>query len=164
MKAISLLQLAGAAACLAFASCESVLPYGESDPANRRGSGYSLDNPPSGQSRYLPGTAGRTAPPPTAGTTTPGEEPPVSPPPSSTTDPAPETPPVTSTPPPSTATPPATPPSNAAPGYATPVPGRKGFVYPPGVDAKEENMVDVRDFPPGSKVRHPTKGYIFLVP
>jgi hypothetical protein len=45
-----------------------------------------------------------------------------------------------------------------------PVPGRRGFVYPPGVDAKPENMVDVRDFQPGQKVRDPRTGKIVLVP
>jgi hypothetical protein len=60
-----------------------------------------------------------------------------------------------------------TPPPNqppAAPTYGTPVPGRRGFVYPPGVEAKPENMVDVRDFQPGQKVRDPRTGKIFLVP
>jgi hypothetical protein len=32
------------------------------------------------------------------------------------------------------------------------------------VDTKPENMVDVRDFQPGQKVRDPRTGKIFLVP
>ncbi len=162
MKPSSLLSFLGAAACFSLAGCE-LTPYGKSDPASRRGSGYSLDNPPSGQSRYLPGTPARTTPPPSNATPPETTEDPVEPPLSTPpVEPPPGTPPANTppVPPPPTATPPA----NSSPGYATPVPGRKGFVYPPGVEAKEENMVDVRDFPPGSKVRHPTKGYIFLVP
>jgi hypothetical protein len=44
------------------------------------------------------------------------------------------------------------------------VPGRRGFVYPPGVEQKPENMVDARDIAPGTKVRDPRTGKIFLVP
>ena len=116
MKHINLLRFLGAAVCVTFASCESTWPYGASDTESRRGSGYSLDNPPSSQSRYLPGPAG-------ASTTT-----------------------------------------TAPASYGSPVPGRKGFVYPPGSDQKPENMVDVRDFTPGQKVRDPRTGKVFLVP
>lgn len=48
--------------------------------------------------------------------------------------------------------------------YGKPVPGRRGLVYPPGVKASPENMVDVRDIPPGTKVRDPATGIVFLVP
>lgn len=44
------------------------------------------------------------------------------------------------------------------------VPGRPGLVYPPGVKAVPENRVDVRGIPPGTKVRDPSTGQIFLVP
>src|SRR6187549_2035212 len=115
MKHINLLRLLGAAFCVSFASCESTWPYGAADTESRRGSGYSLDNPPSSQSRYLPGNTSTTAPGVTTTTTT-------------TVAPA---------------------------SYGSPVPGRKGFVYPPGSDQKPENMVDVRDFTPGQKVRDP---------
>lgn len=48
--------------------------------------------------------------------------------------------------------------------YGKPVPGRPGMVYPPGVKAAPENMVDVRDISPGTKVRDPGTGIVFLVP
>lgn len=176
MKANTLLRILGAASCLALANCSSVWPYENSSEASARsGSGYSLDNPASG-SRYMagspdpgapaaptgsvdPGAPAAPLPPPTDGST-----PPVQPPVTPTTPPVPPAPTVTTTPPPSA---PVTPPpaaTNAAPTYGTPVPGRRGFVYPPGVDAKPENMVDVRDFTPGQKVRDPRTGKIFLVP
>jgi hypothetical protein len=48
--------------------------------------------------------------------------------------------------------------------YATPVPGKKGLVYPPGVDKTNENMVDVGDFKAGQLVRNPRNGELFRVP
>jgi hypothetical protein len=48
--------------------------------------------------------------------------------------------------------------------YASPVPGKKGLVYPPGVEKKAENMVDVGDFQPGQLVRNPRNGELFRVP
>lgn len=48
--------------------------------------------------------------------------------------------------------------------YASPVPGKKGLVYPPGVDKTPENMVDVGDFKPGQLVRNPRNGELFRVP
>lgn len=56
------------------------------------------------------------------------------------------------------------PPEPAGPSFATPVPGKKGFVYPPGVGHELKNMVDVRDFDAGQKVRDPRTGEVFLVP
>lgn len=50
------------------------------------------------------------------------------------------------------------------PGFAKPVPGRPGLVYPPGMKAAPENMIDVRGIAPGTKVRDPVSGIIFLVP
>ena len=158
MNTTSLLQLCGAAACLSLASC-AVWPYPNShDAAKRDGEGYSLDNPASG-SRYMANadnaastthteTTTVTEPAATVETTTTTTE-------SShaVTKPAPA--PVTTV---------VTPAAPAAPTYGTPVAGRKGFVYPPGVDTKPENMVDVRDVQPGQKVRDPRTGKIFLVP
>ncbi|WP_075088931.1 hypothetical protein [Verrucomicrobium spinosum] len=86
------------------------------------------------------------------------------------------TPPSTPDTPPAPPSPPVPPPPGPAPAaqtgagtggpptYGKMVPGRPGFVYPPGVEAKPENMVDVRDFTPGQKVRDPRTGKIFLVP
>ncbi|MEZ0388708.1 MAG: hypothetical protein ACAI34_16670 [Verrucomicrobium sp.] len=48
--------------------------------------------------------------------------------------------------------------------YGRPVPGRQGFVYPPGVKEEAKNMIDVRDFQPGQKVKDPRTGDVFLVP
>ncbi|TLD72267.1 hypothetical protein FEM03_02615 [Phragmitibacter flavus] len=41
---------------------------------------------------------------------------------------------------------------------------RKGFVYPPGREPIESNLVDVRDFNKGQKVRDPVSLKIFIVP
>jgi hypothetical protein len=161
MKSIHLLRLLGAAACVTFASCESTWPYGASDTESRRGSGYSLDNPPSSQSRYLPGPGSSSSSSSTTEsittettTTTPPTE--TVQPTTETTLPQPPPPPTTTTTTTTTTTAPAT--------YGSPVPGRKGFVYPPGSEQKPENMVDVRDFTPGQKVRDPRTGKVFLVP
>lgn len=48
--------------------------------------------------------------------------------------------------------------------YGRPVPGRQGFVYPPGVKEESKNMIDVRDFRSGQKVKDPRTGEMFLVP
>ncbi|RBP37289.1 hypothetical protein DES53_11427 [Roseimicrobium gellanilyticum] len=48
--------------------------------------------------------------------------------------------------------------------YASPVPGKKGLVYPPGVAKTPENMVDVGDFKAGQLVRNPRNGELFRVP
>ena len=48
--------------------------------------------------------------------------------------------------------------------YATPVLGRPGFVYPPGAEKLESNMLDVRGLNPGQKARDPRTGSMFLVP
>jgi hypothetical protein len=167
MKHINLLRLLGAAACVTFASCESTWPYGASDTESRRGSGYSLDNPPSSQSRYMPGpggAAGATATTETVETTTTSTTPqPDSVQPGPTTT-APDTSALPQPPPPPNTTTTTTTTTTAPASYGSPVPGRKGFVYPPGSDQKPENMVDVRDFTPGQKVRDPRTGKVFLVP
>lgn len=165
MKSITLLRMLGAASCLTLANC-ALWPYGNSEEASdRSGSGYSLDNPASGQGRYMAGADAAAAPAApsdpnaVAGPTVPAPGTPTVPPAPGTvtTPPAPGT--TVTPPPPAPAPQPA-----AAPTYGTPVPGRRGFVYPPGVEAKPENMVDVRDFTPGQKVRDPRTGKIFLVP
>lgn len=59
---------------------------------------------------------------------------------------------------------PAAPAPPAQSAFATPVPGHKGFVYPPGVEQDMQNMLDVRGITPGQKVRDPRSGKVFLVP
>jgi hypothetical protein len=48
------------------------------------------------------------------------------------------------------------------PTFGLPVPGSPGLVYPPGAEKIPENRVDVRGIPPGTKVRDPATGHIFL--
>ncbi len=50
------------------------------------------------------------------------------------------------------------------PAFGTPVPGRRGLVYPPGQEATPENMIDVTDYAPGTKVRDPVSKLVFRVP
>jgi len=152
-----LVQFLGAASCIALVNCSGI---DEEDDDEQRKAGYSLDDAPSGPTRYIagpgnvvPGTSSTTTTT-TETTTTEPVEPAVT---SSTTTTT-TVPPVTSTPPPPTT------PATTAPSYGSPVAGRRGFVYPPGVESKPENMVDVRDFTPGQKVRDPRTGKIFLVP
>ena len=46
--------------------------------------------------------------------------------------------------------------------YGTPVPGKPGFVTSP--HAPYSGYVDVRGFPPGTEVKDPYTGKIFLTP
>ncbi len=50
------------------------------------------------------------------------------------------------------------------PCFASPVPGHRGFVYPPGAAHELKSMIDVRGFVAGQKVRDPRTGEVFLVP
>ncbi|CAN5733794.1 hypothetical protein BH11VER1_BH11VER1_08040 [soil metagenome] len=159
MTAMNLLRLSGVVSCLVLTNCAALFPIdNEETRDHKKGNGYSLDNPP-GQSRYM-GTPPSDTP----------DQPPVTPDPNAPAldpnAPAPlPTPPV---PNPADLTPPAPvtprPPVPTQLSYGKMVPGRVGFVYPPGVDAKPENMVDVRGFSPGEKVRDPRTGKVFLVP
>ncbi|TLD69433.1 hypothetical protein FEM03_17470 [Phragmitibacter flavus] len=158
MKNATLLKLIAAPFCLALASCAST------EAPVRTPGGQSLDQaPPARFSPTVSDTSPQTGPDTSAiaddlpGTTT-----------TTTTTTSPGTdvpaPPVETQPPviaPGGGEQPVAP---AAPSYGKPVPGRVGFVYPPGVEGKPENMVDVRDFTPGQKVRDPRTGKIFLVP
>ncbi len=50
------------------------------------------------------------------------------------------------------------------PPFGKPVPGRPGLVYPPGIKESPENMIDVREIAPGTKVRDPLSKTVFRVP
>ena len=48
--------------------------------------------------------------------------------------------------------------------FARPVPGKPGFVYPPGAPESLDNIVDVLGFKPGQVVRDPRTKVLFRVP
>jgi hypothetical protein len=48
--------------------------------------------------------------------------------------------------------------------FARPVPGKPGFVYPPGAPESLDNIVDVLGFKPGQIVRDPRTKALFRVP
>lgn len=50
------------------------------------------------------------------------------------------------------------------PVIATPVPGSPGLVYLPGTEQTSKNMIDVRGYSSGQKVKDPRNGQIFIVP
>ena len=54
--------------------------------------------------------------------------------------------------------------TDVGPKRATPVPGMHGFVYPPGSAHTPGDMIDVRGYAPGQKVKDPRTGQVFLVP
>ena len=54
--------------------------------------------------------------------------------------------------------------SKASLPFGTPVPGSRGFVYPPGAKHEPGNMLDVREVSSGQQVRDPRSGQMFLVP
>ncbi len=94
--------------------------------------------------------------------------PPVPPPAESGVSPTPSpTPEITPTPTPEAAPAPLAPPTPAAGitgsiPYGIPVPGKSGFVVSPY--SQNSGYVDVRGFPPNSKVKDPYSGKTFLVP
>lgn len=51
-----------------------------------------------------------------------------------------------------------------APAVAIPVPGSPGLVYLPGTEHTSKNMIDVRGYTSGQKVKDPRNGQIFIVP
>jgi hypothetical protein len=61
-----------------------------------------------------------------------------------------------------TPTPPPAPTTGREIAYGTPVPGKAGFVTSP--HSPYAGYVDVRGFPPGTEVKCPYSGKIFLVP
>lgn len=171
-----LLPIVGVALSVALSSCATT----EQQPAPLKRGGYSLDQP-AGRNQSPRYQENRVADAPASSSEKPmdyvapeesAEAPPeLAPAPASTpgtSDSAVSSGPVVETPkveaPPAPVTPPPPAPKPNQPAYATPVIGKRGYVYPPGVEAKPENMVDVRDYVPGQKVRDPRSGNIFLVP
>ena len=65
------------------------------------------------------------------------------------------------TPPPTAPTPP--PPKKETNAYGKPVPGKSGFVTSPYA-GPDSGLVDVRGYPPGTPVKDPYTGRVFLVP
>ena len=139
-----------AATLLLFTSCESDQP---SKPHHRHPYGYNPDT----QTQVVPdntGTPAGTLTPDTTGSPDSGEiaPPPPPPPPTAPDNGA-----------------PATTGTSGAPGvarsdypYGQPVPGKPGFVTSPY--AQGTGYVDVRGFPPGTEVKDPYTGKVFLVP
>jgi hypothetical protein len=149
-----------AAGVLLLASCESTNKGSHKDKHREPDRYKNLDNPPSkGESQFLQPPDGTPPPDGTQGQLAPVDTPgqgtnPVPPPPTADNQP-----PVTGTTPPP---PPVTPPAGNSIPYGKPVPGKKGFVTSP-FDAAA-GMIDVRDIAPGTKVKDPYTGKVFLVP
>jgi len=148
-----ILLLAGTA--IFIAACESDQPRPQHHQFGYNDNGTEVGNPDmTGTSQTTtsttPGTPGDTGGP---------IAPPPPPPPSTTTGPGVNPPNPTTNPGSASAASPA--PRNDYP-YAQPVPGKPGFVTSPF--APYEGYVDVRGFPPGTEVKDPYTGKIFLVP
>jgi hypothetical protein len=141
--------------CLALTACGSMSKKKDADENQ------------SGFSRYLqdeskPGNAAATNPDGTPATNaTPGTEAPVVPPAPTENATANANPPANANPTPSAPTAPAAPAAPQTP-FGKPVPGKKGFVYSPFSDSNQ--MIDIRDYQPGQKVRDPYTNKIFIVP
>ncbi len=136
MKKSSLIVLGSATALLFLAACES---------NSKNSSGFNRGSNRFGYGAAASGTQFATPTPTPEGYV---EQPVV--------DPfAPPTPTPTPVPPPLPATP-------RDISYGTPVPGKSGFVTSP--HSPYAGYVDVRGFPPGTEVKCPYSGKIFLVP
>ena len=151
-----ILILSLSAGVLLLASCQSTKKDSQKEKTSEADRYKNLDKPPSkGEAQFLQPPDG--TPPPDGGQ---GQLTPVDPGPG--TNPVPP-PPNTDNPPPVTGTtPPLTPPATNSIPYGKPVPGKKGFVTSP-FDAAA-GMIDVRDIAPGTKVKDPYTGKVFLVP
>ncbi len=134
MKKSSFIVLGAAGAVLALAACETNNPRPQSNRFGYRGS-------------HMSSTTQFATPTPTPeGYTEDGEAMQEFAPP---------------TPTPTPFAPPA-PPASRDYAYGTPVPGKMGFVTSP--HSPYAGYVDVRGFPPGTEVKCPYSGKIFLVP
>lgn len=138
------------AGSILLASCGSTNPK-----KSKESQGQDLDN---GPSRYLQDAPAQTK---TSEPTTTNADPaaPQAPNPTASTPEAPKTPEPPQPEPPKTPEPPK---AAADLPFGKPVPGKKGFVTSP-YDGSA-GIIDVRDIPPGTKVRDPYTGKVFRVP
>jgi outer membrane biosynthesis protein TonB len=142
-----------AAGSILLVSCGSTKPQKSSDTESK-----DLD---SGPSRYLQGapTQTKTLEPSNANPDPAAPAAPEAPTPAVNTPEAPKTPEPPQPEPPKTPEPPK---AAAELPFGKPVPGKKGFVTSP-YDGSA-GIIDVRDIPPGTKVRDPYTGKVFRVP
>ena len=167
---ITLLRTLGPAAGLLLVSCSGLNPWSSTPPRREQPSTEPRYNSDANGNPYLQG-ADHPATTTTTTTTTTTKATSTTP---ATTDapPTPEPPAkvkteetvqTTTTNPPTEAAPPSAPaPASSSLPFGTPVPGKKGFVFSPY--DKSAGMIDVRDIPPGTKVRDPYTQKLFLVP